>query len=1000
MHSRNKPRWRRVQCYFTSQTGSHARDLHESLFTEVISAIQPAIVALKVTFVVSFEDEQAAVAMGTGFVVDKQRGLILTNRHITGVGPVRAIAIFDRHEELDAEVVYRDPVHDFGFFRYDPTKLRFTEPAEIGLSPDDLRVGTEVRVVGNDAGEKLQILSGTIARVDRNVPEFNTVYNDENTFYAGAGAGTSGGSSGSPVLNKEGNAIALNAAGTEGAASAFFLPLSRVCLALRRLQDGLPVMRGTCQAAFLFKAFDELRRIGLLEEHERAIRRQAGDATGMLVVDSVLCEQRQLRPGDILLRLENRHCIDFVQLEEILDNKVGCAVEVLVCRGGKEIAMSIDVHDLHSLIPRTYVELGLDVVHGLGYHAARRAHLPLDSGIYLARPGYVFESLGCDWGSLITSVNGKPTPSPEAFVKAIEHIPDKQYFPVHWYDLRDFRRDRALKTGFAKMSRAWSPLKLWQCASPASSASPEQWTSQELPVPSLPLRRPEPPGRAAILTGGDRLVRALQTSLVTVRFRTDQRFCTEALECASAEGVGLLVDAKQGIVLTDRHSAPQSLGAIEVTLAGCVTVDAEVFFIHPQHNIALLRCDPIAVASLIKGKLPLKSARFAKGKKASLRAGENVHFVGFDSQVHYATSGTEIASLELEPTQTAQDIQQEVFRITGAPVYRQRLLCESEVLDPKRRLQDLGFAKEVNLNLIVQDVSLVATVSVDGGVKIWNAETGDCTQTLGGDQSGVRHAAFSADGCTLLTASRDCNARIWNILTGECVEILKGHTNAVYTAIFSDDGFFVLTASYDCTARLYSVLTGECLKVFTGHGDGVVTAIFSRDRQSVLTASVDRTAKVWDIETAECMKSLQRPRGEVVVSVFSTDQRNLALSTLQDGTAKCWNLSTDECMFSLKGHRTYITSAVLSRDGLTLLTGSWDRTAKLWNLQASKKKCIRTFTGHGNGVVSAEFSADKSQIITAASDGTARIWVASAGDCLRTLKGHGAVVNHAVFAPK
>ena len=28
--------------------------------------------------------------------------------------------------------------------------------------------------------------------------------------------------------------------------------------------------------------------------------------------------------------------------------------------------MSIDVHDLHSLIPRTYVELGLDVVHGLG----------------------------------------------------------------------------------------------------------------------------------------------------------------------------------------------------------------------------------------------------------------------------------------------------------------------------------------------------------------------------------------------------------------------------------------------------------------------------------------------------------------------------------------------------------------------------------------------------------------------------------------------------------
>ena len=52
---------------------------------------------------VSFEDEQATVALGTGFVVDKERGLILTNRHITGVGPVRALAIFDRHEELEVD---------------------------------------------------------------------------------------------------------------------------------------------------------------------------------------------------------------------------------------------------------------------------------------------------------------------------------------------------------------------------------------------------------------------------------------------------------------------------------------------------------------------------------------------------------------------------------------------------------------------------------------------------------------------------------------------------------------------------------------------------------------------------------------------------------------------------------------------------------------------------------------------------------------------------------
>eukprot|EP00438_Fugacium_kawagutii_P013918 Skav200212 [mRNA] locus=scaffold714:1869:3112:+ [translate_table: standard] len=242
--------------------------------------------------------------------------------------------------------------------------------------------------------------------------------------------------------------------------------------------------------------------------------------------------------------------------------------------------------------------------------------------------------------------------------------------------------------------------------------------------------------------------------------------------------------------------------------------------------------------------------------------------------VSYATSGAEIVVLELDPSQSAQDIQQEIFRLTGAPAYRQRLLHESE---------DLGFTRELNLMLIVQDVEWLATTSVDGGVKIWNVDTGEMLQTLGGHQNGVRHATFSSDGCTLLTAARDCTAKIWNTLTGEPVEILRGHTNAVYRAVFSADGLMVLTASNDGTARLWYVLTGECIKVFSGHDDGVVAAVFAEGDQ-ILTASVDRTAKVWDVQTAECLHTLKRPRGEVIVSVFfgkGKEPQNLALSTQQ-----------------------------------------------------------------------------------------------------------------------
>ncbi|MBN8280749.1 MAG: trypsin-like peptidase domain-containing protein, partial [Gammaproteobacteria bacterium] len=563
-----------------------------------LERIAPSVVSIQVDGTRAFDTEWNESSQATGFVVDAERGLILTNRHVVTAGPVRAEALFNNQEEVELYPVYRDPVHDFGIYRYDPAALKYIRPRSLPLYPAGAALGREIRVVGNDDGEQLSILSGTLARLRREAPDYGRgKYNDFNTFYLQAASGTSGGSSGSPVLDIEGRVIGLNAGASSQAASSFFLPLDRVQRALRLVQAGEPVPRGTLGAIFRYTAYDELRRLGLREASEATVRQRFPDGTGMLVVSEVLPDSAadsKLQVGDVLVRLDGEYLTEFPALEAVLDDRVGKPVDLMVERGGKPMYFTVGVEDLDALSPAEYLQFGDAIVNQLSYQQARHFNRAAE-GLFLANPGFVFAAAGIPRGSVIIGVDGEPVRSLDDLERLLATKADQQRFTVRFLTLEE---PGSSKLRVARMDRRWFPAV--RCV---RNDALGEWPCR--PLAAGPATPPPEGGLARFVEQPDARLRKLAPSLVLVNF--DMPYTVSGVSEQHYYGTGLVVDTERGYVVVDRNTIPEAVGDVRITFGVSLEIPGRVVYVHPLHNLALIAYDPALI-----GDSPVVAARLAK----------------------------------------------------------------------------------------------------------------------------------------------------------------------------------------------------------------------------------------------------------------------------------------------------------------------------------------------------------------------------------------------------
>ena len=304
---------------------------------------------------------------------------------------------------------------------------------------------------------------------------------------------------------------------------------------------------------------------------------------------------------------------------------------------------------------------------------------------------------------------------------------------------------------------------------------------------------------------------------------------------------------------------------------------------------------------------------------------------------------------------------------------------------------------------------LLASASVDGSVRLWDAGTGHQAGQALRCAFPVADIEFSPEGRWLAAACGDPyridargEVRIWEVATGALATAPLQCDTPCLRVAFSRDSRWLVAA----TGRPFMEgQPGEARVVDCGswkgqaklpHKGAVLGVVFSPDSTRVLTASEDHTAQLWDRNTCQPLLPPWKHAGHVLHAGFSPDGRRVVTAS-RDRTARIWDAATGEPLAMPLSHTATVKVAHFSADGMRVLTAGSDHSARVWD--ATTGQPLSPPLPHAGKVVAAQFQPGGNGILTAGFEGMARLWNIEPRLVSVPLAGHGSKVSTASFDP-
>lgn len=346
-------------------------------------------------------------SLGSGVIIDGDRGYILTNEHVIARSAKITVVLRDERE-FEAELVGAAPDFDLAVLR-----IESKEPLpaiQMGNS-DDLMIGETVIAIGNPFGFSNTVTTGVISAMNRSVQAQNRTYRD----FIQTDASINPGNSGGPLLNINGELIGINTAiYSKAQGIGFAIPINKA----KRVVDDL-IRYGEIHIPWIGLIVQDL-------DPKLAQYFRIPKVEGVLVsdvTDDSPAREAGLQSGDVVTAIGKRRVTSRETYHAIVaDFAAGDVISIVVRRGDKTHTFQVRSRTFPEELAQglAYKSLGVRVEE-ISSIARLKYRIAAEDGVMVTevRPGSYLDRIGVRPGDVIRRINEVAVTTLNDFKKAV-----------------------------------------------------------------------------------------------------------------------------------------------------------------------------------------------------------------------------------------------------------------------------------------------------------------------------------------------------------------------------------------------------------------------------------------------------------------------------------------------------------------------------------------------------------------------------------------------------